>query len=132
VLTLATAFGATVEELARWRSAWQRIQMRQQSAEPPVPAPHVAVAPTASDPMPTTPEVAPQLQREPERTGHHRLTHRRLVLPARSISGLLAAVLALPLTITPVTDGNPAAAGNRSALSIPCHRGVFRHAALAC
>ncbi|WP_280664604.1 MULTISPECIES: helix-turn-helix domain-containing protein [unclassified Kitasatospora] len=43
VLTLATAFGASAEELARWRSAWQCIQMRQQSAEPPVPAPHAAV-----------------------------------------------------------------------------------------
>ncbi|MFF7636793.1 hypothetical protein ACFZB9_27125 [Kitasatospora sp. NPDC008050] len=125
VLTLATAFGASAEELARWRSAWQRLQMRQQSAEPPVPAPHVVVAPPASDPVPTTPEAAPQVRREPERerepepeperTGHHRLTHRRLALPARSITGLLAAVLALPPIIMPVTSSNPAAAGNRAA-----------------
>lgn len=76
VSTLVTAFGASAEELARWRCAWQRIEMRQQAAEPPVPAPHAAVAPPASDLAPAAPGAPPQ---------------------ARAIGGLLAAVLALPL-----------------------------------
>ncbi|WP_035804844.1 hypothetical protein [Kitasatospora mediocidica] len=116
VLTLATAFGASGEELARWRSAWQRIQMRQHAVEPRVPSAHAALAPTASDPDPvpaeTAPEAAPRVRRAPERTGHRRLAHRRLVLPARSLGGLLATILALPLTATPAGDGSPATAGN--------------------
>ncbi|MDH6136682.1 hypothetical protein P3T37_006113 [Kitasatospora sp. MAA4] len=35
VLALVTAFGASAEELARWQLAWQLIQLRQQSAQPP-------------------------------------------------------------------------------------------------
>ncbi|MBO1414190.1 helix-turn-helix transcriptional regulator [Streptomyces sp. FH025] len=53
VLALATAFGAPTEELTRWRAAWQRIQVRQQSVEPPAPTPLAAspldVAATTGD-----------------------------------------------------------------------------------
>lgn len=45
VLALVTAFGASAEELARWQLSWQRIQLRQQSAQPPVPASRSAVEP---------------------------------------------------------------------------------------
>ncbi|MFB7666330.1 helix-turn-helix domain-containing protein [Kitasatospora sp. NPDC056138] len=106
VLALVTAFGASAEELARWQSAWQRIQMRQQSAEPPVPASRPTVEPP-------TPDVAPQVLREPEWTRRHRFAHRRLRWPVLSISGLLAALLAVALTATPVTGGRSAAAGTR-------------------
>ncbi|GAA2753392.1 hypothetical protein ACFPZF_27950 [Kitasatospora cinereorecta] len=50
VLALVTAFGASAEERARWKSAWQRIQLRQQSTEPPGPASRSAVEPPSHTP----------------------------------------------------------------------------------
>ncbi|WP_380283475.1 helix-turn-helix domain-containing protein [Kitasatospora purpeofusca] len=102
VLALTTACGVPAEELARWRSAWQRIQLRQQSPEPPAPPPHAAVEP----------------RREPERTGRRRSARRRLVRPVRSVGALLAALPALLLTAAPVTGESGAAAGGR--LPDPC------------
>lgn len=91
VLALATAFGVSAEELARWQSAWQRIQVRQQSAEPAAPASPAVVEPPA-------PEVAPQARQEPDRKGRHRFARRRIMWPVVSVSCLLVATLALSLT----------------------------------
>ncbi|MFF2351065.1 helix-turn-helix domain-containing protein [Kitasatospora sp. NPDC058115] len=129
VLALATAFEVPAGELARWQSAWQRIQVRQQSAEPPVPPaaaePPVPAPSAAAGPSPApVPVPAPVLVPEPEpapgragradrRAGRLRLARRRLVRPALSVSGLLAALLALPLTAAPVADGGVPVAGER-------------------
>ncbi|MER7706393.1 hypothetical protein ABTX81_26295 [Kitasatospora sp. NPDC097605] len=107
VLALTTALGVPAEELARWQSAWQRIQVRQRSTEPAEPAP---AAPPPAPPAvePPAPEAAPRPSREPERTGRHRLARRRLVRPVLSAGGVLAGVLlALPLTATPVPGDQP-------------------------
>ncbi|MGF1428430.1 hypothetical protein [Kitasatospora sp. LaBMicrA B282] len=94
VLTLATASGVPAGELACWQSAWQRIQVRQQSAEPPAPARVPVPAPHAAVGLPA-PAVAPPAFRGPDRTGGHRSARRRLGWPVLSVSGLLAALLAL-------------------------------------
>ncbi|MFI9361560.1 hypothetical protein ACIG5E_10905 [Kitasatospora sp. NPDC053057] len=122
VLALATAFGAPAEELARWQSAWQRIQVRQQSAEPPAPASRAAVEPPAQASQaavePSAPDVAPQALREPDRTGRHRSARRRLIWPVLSVSGLLAALLTTPLTAAPVTGGRAATTGDQPSFPV--------------
>ncbi|WBP90764.1 hypothetical protein [Kitasatospora cathayae] len=114
VLALATAFGAPTEELARWQSAWQRIQMRQQSAERAAPTAQAAVEPPApvscAAVEPPAPDGAPRALRAPARTGRHRFARRRLLWPVLVLGGLLAALLALPRTAARVTGGRAAAA----------------------
>ncbi|MFE6869230.1 helix-turn-helix domain-containing protein [Kitasatospora sp. NPDC057692] len=133
VLALATACGVPAEELARWRCAWQRIQVREQSAEPPAPRPPAAAEPPASEPAPRPPRPPqppasepaprppqplrpprpPQPPREPDRTGRRRSARRRPVRPVLSAGGLLAALLAVLLSAAPVTGESGAAAGDR-------------------
>ncbi|MEV6976828.1 helix-turn-helix transcriptional regulator [Kitasatospora sp. NPDC093806] len=131
VLALAAAFGVPADGVARWRSAWQRIQVCQQSPEPPVPpaasapVPHAAAEPPAPDVAPRV--AAPQESWEPDRTGPHlsvrrstrrfacRSTRRRLRWPVLSVGCLLAVLLDLPLAATPVPGGPDTAVGDRQA-----------------
>ncbi|MFD8316845.1 hypothetical protein [Kitasatospora purpeofusca] len=133
VLALATAFGLPAEDLGRWRSAWQRIQVRQQSTgrlpAPPGPA---AVPERGSAAVPAAvpgllpaavpdlvpdlvPRCVPPAAREPERTVRHRSARRRRMWPVLSVGGLLAALTVLPPSVAPVgEDGSGAAADGGS------------------
>ncbi|MFJ8434765.1 hypothetical protein ACIQ9P_26040 [Kitasatospora sp. NPDC094019] len=145
VLVLATTFGVPAEELGCWRAAWQRIQLRQQSAGVAAPAAPegepagAGATPPASGLVPgLVPEVVrgpaprtageavgPELRRSARRPSarrpsvrrrfSRRPSARRRLWTALSVGGLLGALLVLPPAVAQVDDGSGVAAGDRSA-----------------
>ncbi|GAA2750070.1 hypothetical protein [Kitasatospora cinereorecta] len=97
VLILVSACGASAEEVASWKGAWQRIHLRQQQL-----AALSTSAPPATGRQPAASEGEPLTAEEPVRKAAGRgFLRRGLVWPSVWIGGVLALLLA---TIT-ASDG---------------------------
>ncbi|MGW4381462.1 hypothetical protein [Kitasatospora sp. NPDC004531] len=100
VLALGVAFGTPVEELARWKAAWQRVQVVEQAAE--LAEPEVAVAER---------EVLRGAEEPEARAGRRRTAGLRPAWPLLPVGGLVVALLALLSAAAPVGGGR--AVGDR-------------------